>query len=192
MLMTRGGEGRANWRGLRAHVSLYDHQSASAVELPAGATPVPHRLLAEADLLTPAADFPAPYFQPGSPTLHHPLVGRPALVRLRRALYQGATGFAAAFGVEHEAALAVEFALWARRPGPVAPDVTALADSEAFSGWTAAASPFRRYRTALAFPAPLRQPLDLYLATRVPDIPDNRYCHAVWHELSVLDATSAV
>ena len=119
--------------------------------------------------------------------MHHPLVGRPALVRLRRAVFQGATGLGATFGLEHEQSRPVEFALWARRPGPPVRAVAELADSAAFSGWTAARTAFRQYRAEIAFPEPLRQAHDLYLATRVVDFPDNNYCHAVWHDIFVIE-----
>jgi len=35
----------------------------------------------------------------------------------------------------------------------------------------------------------LRQAYDLYLATRVVDFPDNNYCHAVWHDIFVIETT---
>jgi len=188
LLLARGGKGgRVTWSGLTAEVSLFDFKSSSLVSLERGLTPLPRRFYAGAEMLTPASDFPGPYFAPGSPTMHHPLVGRPALVRLRRAVFQGATGLGATFGLEHEQSRPVEFALWARRPGPPVRAVAELADSAAFSGWTAARTAFRQYRAEIAFPEPLRQAHDLYLATRVVDFPDNNYCHAVWHDIFVIE-----
>ena len=141
--------------------------------------------------MTPAPDHPGPYFVAGPPALHHPLAGRPALVRLRHAVFQGARGLRALFGVEHEQSRPVEFALWARRPGPVVRDVEGLADSAHFSGWTAVRAAFRQHRAEFVFDEPLRQPHDLYLATRVVEFPDTNYCHAVWHDIFVIESQRA-
>ena len=190
LLLAKGPMGeRVAWTALEAEVALFDLGTASAVAAEPGATPLPRRLLAGAELLTPAPEFPGRYFVAGEPSTHHPLVGRPALVRLRHALFQGATGLRASFGVEHEQSRPVEFALWARRPGQIARDVAALSDSPHFSGWTAVRSAFRQHQTEIAFPEPLREPHDLYLATRVVDFPDNNYCHAVWHDIVVMETT---
>ena len=121
--------------------------------------------------------------------MHHPLVGRPALVRLRHAVFQGATSVRATFSIENEQSRPVEFGLWVRRPGPAVRDVKALADSLAVSAWTAVREPFRQHSAEVAFPEPLKGPHDLYLATRVIDFPDNNYCHAVWHDIFVIEST---
>ena len=189
LLLLSKGEGQVVWSALVAEVALFDFNSSSAVHLDPSVTPLPRRLLANAELLTPAADFPGPYFVAGSPTTHHPLVGRPALVRLRQALFQGATGVRALFSLENEQSRPVEFGLWARRPGPVVRDIGGLADSLRFSGWTAVREAFRQHQAEIAFPEPLREPHDLYLATRVVDFPDNNYCHAVWRDIFVIEAT---
>ena len=181
--------GRVAWTALAAEVALFDLGTGSAIAAEPGATALPRRLLAGAELLTPAPEFPGRYFVAGEPSTHHPLVGRPALVRLRHALFQGATGLRASFGVEHEQSRPVEFALWARRPGQIARDVAGLADSAHFSGWTAVRAAFRQHQTEIAFSEPLREPHDLYLATRVVDFPDNNYCHAVWHDIVVIEST---
>jgi glycosyltransferase involved in cell wall biosynthesis len=192
LLISKGAMGeRVAWTALSAEVALFDLGSASAIAAEPGATPLPRRLLAGAELLTPAPEFPGRYFVAGEPTTHHPLVGRPALVRVRHALFQGATGLRASFGLEHEESRPVEFALWARRPGSIARDVAGLADSDHFSGWTAVRAAFRQHQTEIAFPEPLREPHDLYLATRVLDFPDNNYCHAVWHDIVVIETMRA-
>ncbi len=193
LLLSRGRSGeRVVWTALAAEMALFDLNTASALALEPGVTPLPRRLLASAELLTPAADFPGRYFVGGEPSTHHPLVGRPALVRLKHALFQGATGLRASFGIEHEQSRPVEFALWARRPGPIARDVAALADSPHFSGWTSVRAAFRQQQAEIAFPEPLREPHDLYLATRVVEFPDNNYCHAVWHDIFVIEKTKRV
>ncbi len=189
LLLLSKGEGRVVWSEIVAEVALFDFKSASAVNLDPGVTPLPRRLLAGAELLTPAADFPGPYFVAGSPTMHHPLVGRPALVRLRQAVFQGATGVRALFSLENEQSRPVEFGLWARRPGPAVRDIAGLADSLRFSGWATVREAFRQHQAEIAFEEPLRQPHDLYLATRVVEFPDNNYCHAVWRDIFVIEAT---
>ena len=190
LLLAKGPMGeRVAWTALSAEVALFDLGTASAVAAEPGATPLPRRLLAGAELLTPAPEFPGRYFVAGEPSTHHPLVGRPALVRVRHALFQGAMGLRASFGVEHEQSRPVEFALWARRPGQIARDVGALSDSSHFSGWTAVRAAFRQHQAEIAFPEPLREPHDLYLATRVVDFPDNNYCHAVWHDIFVIETS---
>ncbi len=193
LLMTQcdaAARGRVYWRSLDAEVALFDFKTASGVNLAPGVTPLPRRVLAAAELLTPANDFLGRYFDAGQPTMHHPLAGRPALVRLKNAVFQGATGLRASFSVEHEQSRPVEFALWARRSGPPARDIDALADSFRFSGWTAVRAAFRQHQAEIAFPEPLRQPHDLYLATRVVDFPDNNYCHAVWHDILVIESAN--
>jgi glycosyltransferase involved in cell wall biosynthesis len=188
LLLAKGAQaGPVAWTGLDAEIAVDGFKTASAIALEPSLTPLPQRIFANAELLTPAADHPGPYFVAGLPTLHHPLVGRPALVRLRGALFEGATGMRATFGIEHGQSRPVEFALWARRPGPVVHDVEALADSEHFSGWTGVREAFLQHQMEIAFPEPLRVPLDIYLATRVVEFPDANYCHAVWYEISVVE-----
>ena len=180
-------QGAASWSGLTAEVALFDFTTPSALALAAGATPLSARLLSGAELLTPAPDFPGAYFVAGDVARHHPLVGRPALVRLKRALFQGATGVQAVFGLEHEQSRPVAFALWAREAGRPARTVEELAGSPAFSGWSVVEAAFGEERLEMKFREPLRAPLDLYLATKVANFPDNNYCHAVWRELLVLE-----
>ncbi|MDE3175659.1 MAG: glycosyltransferase [Pseudomonadota bacterium] len=189
LLLLSKGEGPVVWSALAAEVALFDFNSSSLIQLDSGVTPLPRRFLSNAELLTPAADFPGPYFVAGSPTMHHPLVDRPALVRLRHALFQGATGVRALFSVENEQSRPIEFGLWVRRAGAAVREVEGLADSLRFSGWTAVREPFRQYRLDIDFPEPLRQPHDLYLATRVVEFHDNNYCHAVWRDIFVIEAT---
>ena len=191
LLLLSKGEGRVVWTLLAAEVALFDFKSASVVNLDPGVTPLPRRLLANAEMLSPASDFPGPYFAAGPPTMHHPLIGRPALVRLRQAAFQGATGVRAFFSIENEQSHPVEFGLWVRRPGPAVREVAALADSFRFSGWTTAREPFRQHQTEIVFPEPLRQAHDLYLATRVVEFTDNNYCQAVWHDILVIESTQA-
>jgi len=188
-LLARGEGERLTWNSLSADVPLFDLTTPSAVSVEPGATPLPRRALAGAECLTPAQDFPGPYFQPGPPSQHHPLVGRPALVRLKRAVFAGATGLRATFSIENEQSRPVAFALWARHTGPAVREVEGLEDSEGFSGWVPVHAAFRKHTAAISFPEPLRQAYDLYLATRVVDFPDNNYCHAVWHDIFVIEKT---
>jgi glycosyltransferase involved in cell wall biosynthesis len=191
ILLLADGAGTVAWSGLEAEVGLFDFDSGSHLAAEAGVTPLPRRLLASADLLTPAPEFPGRYFIAGSPTLHHPLAGRPALARLGHALFQGARGVRAAFGLEHEQSHPVEFAFWARRSDRPARDLQGLADSPAFSGWHVVRSAYRKHDAEIVFPEPLDAPHDLYLATRVVEFPDNSYCHAVWHDIAVIESSPA-
>jgi hypothetical protein len=188
-LLARGEGERLAWISLAADVPLFDLTTASAVKVEPGATPLPRRALVGAESLTPAPEFPGPYFQPGPPSQHHPLVGRPALVRLKQAVFAGATGLRATFSIEHEQSRPIAFALWARRAGPAVREVEGLVDSEGFSGWVPVHAAFRKHTAEISFPEPLRQGYDLYLSTRVVDFPDNNYCHAVWHDIFVIEAT---
>jgi hypothetical protein len=188
-LLARGEGERLAWISLSADVPLFDLTTPSAVNVERGATPLPRRALVGAEMLTPAPEFPGPYFQPGPPSQHHPLVGRPALVRLKQAVFAGATGVRATFSIEHEQSRPIAFALWARRASSAVREVEGLADSEGFSGWVPVHAAFRKHAAEISFPEPLRQGYDLYLATRVVDFPDNNYCHAVWHDIFVIEAT---
>ena len=189
LLLARGGAS-VLWTALDVELALEGLATPSAVSLAPGATSLPHRVLAGAQLLTPAQDFGGVYFAPGSPILHHPLVGRPALVRLPGAVFAGAAGVGATFGIKHELSRPVAFAMWARRPGAIVRDVEGLADSVAFSGWRRVDAPFQTHRADIAFPDAPGEACDLYLATRVEDFPDNNYCHAVWHDIFIIESPS--
>ena len=110
-------------------------------------------------------------------------------MRLKRAVFAGATGLRATFSIENEQSRPVAFALWARHTGPAVREVEGLEDSEGFSGWVPVHSAFRKHTAEISFPEPMRQAYDLYLATRVVDFPDNNYCHAVWHDIFVIETT---
>lgn len=174
------------WHRLEAEISLFDFSTPSTC-LP-GQISLPRHVLQNAQRLTPAPDFPAPYFQAGPPSLHHPLVNRPALVRIPTAVFVGATGVSATFGVEHAQSRPVEFALWVT---PTRPALTSIDDLSTaaphFSGWHSVRQAFRDHHITLPFPAPLTTAHDLYLATRVTEFPDNIYCHAVWRDIRILE-----
>jgi glycosyltransferase involved in cell wall biosynthesis len=178
---------RVTWRSVGAEVNVLAQSTSSAIELDASSSALPRHVVARGEPLTPARDFNARYFVPGDPTTHHPLPGRPALVRIAKAIFPGATGVRALFSVENENAHPVEFAFWARKSTDPAKDTAGLENSEGFSGWTSVRSPFQQHQATLTLAGPARQPLDLYLATRVVEFPDVDYCHAAWHDFFVLE-----
>ena len=67
------------------------------------------------------------------------------------------------------------------------PASTFAVSRRAAGGQTHAA--FRKHSADIVFSEPLRQAHDLYLATKVVDFPDNNYCHAVWHDIFVMEST---
>jgi hypothetical protein len=148
-------------------------------------------LLQTAEVLTEASDFAYPVFVPGQFTQHHPLPGRPAVVRIRGAVPAGASGVAAAFSVENERAHPIAFAFWLRSADAPAQDEAGLADSAAASGWTLCAAPFEVGAAEAGLPAPAPAPMDLYLATKVVGFDDIFWCHAYWREIAVLERLSS-
>ena len=90
-----GGAGRLTWRRASAEVSVFDLAAPRDIEPDVSSWSLPRPALERAELLTPASDFPVPYFAPGDPTMHHPLAGRAAVVRLRGAIFPGAAGVSA-------------------------------------------------------------------------------------------------
>jgi hypothetical protein len=148
---------------------------------------LPLHVLQTAEVVTDAKDFGFPVFTPGEFSQHHPLVGRPAVVRIRGALPAGASGIAAAFSVENERAHPIAFAFWLRPAGSPAIDEAGLADSEAASGWTLCSTPFEIGVAEARLSAPARSPMDLYLATKVVGFDDIFWCHAYWREIVVVE-----
>jgi hypothetical protein len=108
-------------------------------------------------------------------------------VRLRGAIFPGAAGVSAICSVQNPQARPIEFALWARRASEPAVDEATLAGSLASSGWTAVRAAFQQRRIGFELPEPANEPLDLYLATRVVEFPDVNWCHAAWHDISVIE-----
>jgi glycosyltransferase involved in cell wall biosynthesis len=179
--------GRLTWLRASAVVSVFDLAAPGEIAADPASWSLPRAVLDRAELLTPLLDFPTPYFAPGNPIMHHPLPGRAAVVRIRGAIFSGAAGVSATCSVQNPQARPIEFALWARRSTEPAADEATLAGSIGSSGWTAVRAPFQQRRIGFDLPELAREPLDLYLATRVVEFPDVNWCHAAWHDISIIE-----
>ena len=184
---TAGSEAWAAWRRIEAQVEISALATPSAVVEAEARYLIPMHVLQTAEVLTDASDFSHAVFTPGVFTQHHPLPGRPAVVRIRGALPAGATGIAAAFSVENERAHPIAFAFWLRAANSPAEDEAGLADSPAASGWTLCPKPFEVGAAEARLPAPAPEAMDLYLVTKVVGFDDIFWCHAYWREIVVLE-----
>jgi hypothetical protein len=179
-------EGKVIWTSVTAAISANETISASAIETEV-VTPIPRHVVDEGALLTQHPDFPFPVFVPGHPTLLHPLPGRAALVRFAQAVPRGAHGIRSVVSIERAEAHPVQFAAWIRSSSaPVAREAD-FTQADAFSGWVTVRDKLRRRRFTVSLPEPASEPMDLYLATRVVEYPDVHFCHAVWHDLLILE-----
>ena len=179
-------ESKVTWESVSASVKVDGAYTSSGIVLDETAVPVERAMLDQGVVLTDHSDFPFPVFVPGDPTLLLPLPGRAVLVRLPGALFPGATGVRSVVSVQRVEAHPIEFAVWAR---PVSKPVTSpdeFAVSDAFSGWFPVTDKLRQHVFALMLSEPAREPMDIYLSTRVVDFPDVHFCHAVWHQLLIL------
>jgi glycosyltransferase involved in cell wall biosynthesis len=182
---------RIVWRSVRVEATSVENTTASVIAPDETAARLPFPLLRDAELLTDASDFPYSVFVPGFPAMHHPLAGRAAVVRIRDAIFPGATGARAVFSVDHEQSRPVQFGFWIRPSSAPASDIDGLADSLGFSGWTTARVPFETRDAAIALASPVKETMDLYLATRVVEFPDVSCCHAYWRDISVVERLAA-
>jgi hypothetical protein len=180
-------EGKMIWTAVTATVSLDQSISRSSIEPPERTTPVTRDVFDQAVLLTEHPDFPFPVFVPGDPTLLHPLPGEAALVRSAQAVPQGAKGIRCIVSLDHAEAHPVQFAAWIRSSSVPASQQTDFTEADAFSGWLTVRDSFRRHRFSVTLAEPAAEPMDLYLATRVVEYPDVHFCHAVWHDLLILE-----
>jgi hypothetical protein len=188
---TAGSQAWAAWRRIEAQAEISALTTPSAIVEAEARYSLPMHLLQTAEVLTEASDFAYPVFVPGQFTQHHPLPGRPAVVRIRGAVPAGASGVAAAFSVENERAHPIAFAFWLRSADAPAQDEAGLADSAAASGWTLCAAPFEVGAAEARLPVPAPAPMDLYLATKVVGFDDIFWCHAYWREIAVLERLSS-
>jgi hypothetical protein len=81
----------------------------------------------------------------------------------------------------------VQFAVWIRSSSAPATRETDFAEADAFSGWFTVRDTFRHHRFTVALRERPAEAMDLYLATRVVEFPDVHFCHAVWHDLLILE-----
>jgi glycosyltransferase involved in cell wall biosynthesis len=181
-------EGKITWESVAAAISVDGTITESAIESSEVATPVPRDVIDQGILLTQNPDFPFPLFVPGEATLLHPLPGRrTALVRLPGAVRPGTKAVRSVVSLERAEAHPVQFAVWSRpSPAPVMSENEFTA-ADAFSGWFSVRDTFRRHSFTLTLGGCARESMDLYLATRVVEYPDVHFCHAVWHELLLVE-----
>lgn len=180
-------DGRVVWTSVTASISVNDTFSRITIEPVEKATPVSRDVLDGGILLTQHDEFSFPVFVPGNPTLLHPLPGRTVLVRLARAVPPGATGIRSVVSVDHAEAHPVQFAVWIRPSSTPALQEADFTGSDAFSGWFPVADKFRHHRFTVRLAETADEPMDVYLATKVVDFPDTYFCHAVWHDLLILE-----
>lgn len=81
----------------------------------------------------------------------------------------------------------VQFAVWVRSASAPAISEIDFTEADTFSGWFTVRDKFRRHRFTATLRERASEAMDLYLATRVVEFPDVHYCHAVWHELLMLE-----
>ncbi len=180
-------EGKVIWESVAATISVNGTISESAIESSERATPIPRDVLDQGVLLTPNPDFPYPVFVPGDQTLVHPLPGRVVLVRIPRALPPGTKAVRSVVSLERAESHPVQFAVWIRPSAVPVTTETEFTATDAFSGWFSVRDKFRRHSFTLTLPERAHEMMDLYLATRVVEYSDVHYCHAVWHELLILE-----
>ncbi|HUD65111.1 MAG TPA: DUF6212 domain-containing protein [Candidatus Sulfotelmatobacter sp.] len=179
-------QGMVSWESVAATIEVMGTITASAIESAEPATPILRDVIDQGILLSENV-FPFPVFVPGEATLLHPLPGRVALVRVPGAVPAGTRAVRSVVSVERPEAHPVQFAVWARpSPAPVTNE-TEFTSADAFSGWFSVTDKFRRHNFTLTLGERASETMDLYLATRVVEYSDVNYCHAVWHELLLLD-----
>ena len=179
-------EGKITWSDVISTVAIDGVISAS--EIVEDATPVPSELIAQGVLLTPATEFSFPVFVPGNPTLVHPLPRRTVLVRIGDSVPPGSAGVRSVVSLQLADSHPVQFAVWVRSSAKPAASETEFGATDAFSGWFTVRDKFRHHTFNLWLPQPTEEPMDIYIATRVVEYPDVYFCHAVWHELLILEA----
>lgn len=180
-------EGKLLWESAAATLAINGLMTASVIEEFEPGTPIARQVIDQGVLLTESPDFPFPVFVPGEPTLLHPLPRRAALVRLPGAVPPGVTGVRSVVSIDLAEAHPVQFAVWLRPSSMPATSEAELTPAYAFSGWFSVRDTFRQHSFTLTLDQPAAETMDLYMATRVVEFPDVYYCHAVWHQLLLLD-----
>ena len=180
-------EGKVIWESVTATISVSGTITAAAAGLTQLATPVPRQVLDQGVLLTQTSDFPFPVFVPGNPTLLHPLPGRAALVRVAGAVPPGTKGVRSVVSIGRAEAHPIQFAFWIRPSSAPVTRETEFTEADAFSGWFSVRDKLRRHNFTVTLRECAHEAMDLYLATRVVEYSDVDYCHALWHELLILE-----
>jgi LPS sulfotransferase NodH/glycosyltransferase involved in cell wall biosynthesis len=181
---------RISWKQIAANLSLVGGMTPSAIEMATAVIPLPVEQLKRGKLLTDVSHVPFPVFVPGERTLLHPLPGIVSLARVPEALSAGASGLQCVISLEHEKARAVEFAVWVRPTSAAVSRFAELTGTESFSGWILVDVPLVKRTFTLWLAEPATASMDIYLATRVVNSPDAYFCHAYWHEFSIVENSS--
>ncbi len=180
-------QGRIIWDFAAATIPVIGTISLPATETARQGTPISSHILERGVLLSRNSDFPFPVFVPGHPTLLHPLPGRVSLVRVAGAIPAGTKALRSVVSLEREESHPVQFAVWIRKSTSPASAETDFTEADAFSGWFSVEQTLRRHTFTVSIGDRATEAMDLYLATRVVEYPDVHFCHAVWHELLLLE-----
>jgi hypothetical protein len=181
-------EARVTWLGVQTVVAIGAERG--TVERRIAMQTIDPEAIRTATLLTDVSDFPFPVLVPGRRTMTHPVPGRTLLVRLDQALPPNAQGLRCSFSVEHADARPVDFGVWVGNPPPDTVTEEGLREHAAFSGWTTVRTPFVMRHLTMRLDQPLFGAADIFLAVRVSEGPDVYFCHAYWHEFSVIQTWS--
>jgi hypothetical protein len=184
-----GSKALVTWLGAQALIAV--ECNPNTVDRRVSFQPINPNAIRDAILLTDVSDFKFPVFVPGRRTLTHPVPGRTLLVRIPQALPAGVYGLRCSFSVEHAEARPIDFGVWIGNPPVEVPTEVDLRDYAAFSGWTTVRTPFAMQHMTLRLDQPSADPADVFLGVRVTEGSDVYFCHAYWHEFSVLTAPSA-
>ncbi len=176
------------WLGVQAVVAV--GAGSNTVVRQTGLNPLSPEAIYAATIVTDVSDFPFPVLVPGSKMLTHPVPGRTLLVRMGQALPARALGLRCTFSVEHADARPIDFGVWIGNPPSETPTEGELAEFAAFSGWTTVPEPFVMRHLILRLDPPIAKPADIFLAVRVTEGRDVYFCHAYWHEFSVIETWS--
>jgi glycosyltransferase involved in cell wall biosynthesis len=180
-------DGSLVWTDVTASISVNGTISRSIIEPSELTAPIPREMLDTGILLTENSEFSFPIFVPGNPTLVHPLPGKIVLVRFPDVVPPRAKGVRSVVSLERAEAHPVQFGVWVRSSSVPVASASDFTAADAFSGWFTVRDKFRRHRFTVSLRERASESMDLYLATRVVEYPDVYYCHAVWHELLILE-----
>jgi glycosyltransferase involved in cell wall biosynthesis len=181
------GEGRLTWKSVSASFALDGTLTESSIEQVEQTRPIPQSTINRGILLTDSSGFPFPVFVPGDKTLLHPMPGKVVVARFEGAVPQGSIGVRSTVSLDLAEAHPVQFAAWIRSSSNPAHSEADFTPADAFSGWFSVRDKFRQHSFTVRLKEPAGEAMDLYLATRVVEFNDVYYCHAVFHELLILE-----
>ncbi len=178
------------WQCVEAELCLNGDVTPSKLEVVETTIPVSPEQLTKAEVLTDLTGVKFSIYYPGPPSLLHPLPDRLAAVRLKGLLPAASAGLQCSVSLGHEKSHPVEFAMWLRPLGSPAILPQAPEQEPFFSGWRRCTERNVPRPVSLRLPENAVGPFDLYLATRVVDQPNVDFCHALWHDLSIIERSA--